>query len=101
MSRADALAFARPDEGLDLIEISPKAKPPVARLMNYDKFRYEEEKREKKERLAQKNNGKPNAAARREFFIQLGQVLAPYPEAKQAVGKLLSRENHDKQGSNR
>ena len=28
--------------------------PPVARLMNYDKYRYEEEKREKKERLAQK-----------------------------------------------
>ncbi len=54
MARADALALARPEEGVDLIEISGAAKPPVVRLMNYDKFRYEEEKRIKKERLAQK-----------------------------------------------
>ena len=40
-----------------MIEISPNAKPPVARLMSYDKFRYEEEKREKKERMAQKSVG--------------------------------------------
>ena len=54
MSRADAIALARPDDGIDLIEISAAAKPPVARLMSYDKFRYEEEKRIKKERLTQK-----------------------------------------------
>jgi translation initiation factor IF-3 len=57
LSREKALALARPSEGIDLIEISPNAKPPVARLMSYDKFRYEEEKREKKERLAQKSVG--------------------------------------------
>ncbi len=57
MSREKALALARAETGLDLIEISPNAKPPVARLMSYDKFRYEEEKREKKERLAQKSVG--------------------------------------------
>ncbi len=55
MTRGEALLLARPDEGIDLIEISAAAKPPVARLMNYDKFRYEEEKRVKKERLAQKS----------------------------------------------
>jgi len=54
MSRADALALVHPDDGIDLIEISGSAKPPVARLMSYDKFRYEEEKRIKKERLTQK-----------------------------------------------
>lgn len=54
MARADALALTRPEDGVDLIEIASAAKPPVVRLMNYDKFRYEEEKRIKKERLAQK-----------------------------------------------
>jgi translation initiation factor IF-3 len=57
LSREKALALTRPDAGIDLIEISPNAKPPVARLMSYDKFRYEEEKREKKERQAQKSVG--------------------------------------------
>jgi translation initiation factor IF-3 len=57
LPRDKALALVRPEEGLDLIEISPNAKPPVVRLMSYDKFRYEEEKREKKERLAQKSVG--------------------------------------------
>ena len=57
LPREKALALARPAEGIDLIEISPNAKPPVARLMSYDKFRYEEAKREKKERLAQKSGG--------------------------------------------
>lgn len=55
MPRAEALKLVRPEEGLDLIEISANAKPPVVRLMSYDKFRYEEEKRLKKERLAQKS----------------------------------------------
>lgn len=57
LTREKALALVRPDAGIDLIEISPNAKPPVARLMSYDKFRYEEEKREKKERQAQKSVG--------------------------------------------
>ncbi len=35
---------------MDLILITPKASPPVARIINYDKFRYEEAKRLKKER---------------------------------------------------
>jgi translation initiation factor IF-3 len=55
MTRAAALLLARPDEGVDLIEISAAANPPVVRLMDYDKFRFEEDKRIKKERLAQKS----------------------------------------------
>ena len=57
MSRESAIALARPDEGLDLIEIAPGAKPPVARIMSFDKYRYEREKAEKKERHAQKGVG--------------------------------------------
>ena len=37
---------------LDLVEVSPTAKPPVCRIMDYGKFRYE---LAKKERLAKKN----------------------------------------------
>jgi translation initiation factor IF-3 len=33
------------DAGLDLVEISPNAEPPVCRIMNYGKFQYEEAKR--------------------------------------------------------
>lgn len=57
MSRKEALELARPEEGLDLIEIAPGAQPPVARVMSYDKFRYESEKAAKRERLAQKSQG--------------------------------------------
>jgi translation initiation factor IF-3 len=56
MSREEAFTMAK-DQGLDLIEISPNAKPPVARIMSFDKYRYLEEKAEKKERQAQKATG--------------------------------------------
>jgi len=35
------------DSGLDLIEISPNANPPVAKISNYGKFQYQENKKEK------------------------------------------------------
>ena len=79
LPREKALALARPAEGIDLIEISPNAKPPVARLMSYDKFRYEEAKREKKERLAQKGGGLKHVqisarAAHNDLLIKLKQL---------------------------
>ncbi len=42
------------EKGLDLIEIAPIAKPPVARIMSFDKFRYEQDKEEKRQRQAQR-----------------------------------------------
>ncbi len=57
LRRDEAIALAKPELGIDLIEIAPQAKPPVARLMSYDKFRYEMGKQEKKERLAQRGAG--------------------------------------------
>lgn len=53
LTKEVALEKAR-EAGLDLIEIAPTAKPPVARIMSYDKFRYQKEKEERKQRLAQK-----------------------------------------------
>ena len=41
-----ALAIAE-EQGLDLVEISPKAVPPVCKVMDYKKFLYEQKKREK------------------------------------------------------
>lgn len=46
ISLADALKVAQ-DAGLDLIEISPNAVPPVAKVMDYGKFEYERSKKEK------------------------------------------------------
>ena len=44
--RFAALAIAD-EQGLDLVEISPKAVPPVCKVMDYKKFLYEQKKREK------------------------------------------------------
>jgi translation initiation factor IF-3 len=41
----DALAKAR-DWGFDLVEISPTARPPVCKIMDYGKFKYEKSKKE-------------------------------------------------------
>jgi len=41
-----ALAMAE-EQGLDLVEISPNAAPPVCKIMDYKKFVYEQKKREK------------------------------------------------------
>ena len=35
------------NQGLDLVEIAPNAEPPVCRIMDYGKFRFEQAKREK------------------------------------------------------
>jgi translation initiation factor IF-3 len=45
----EALRMAR-DEGLDLVEISPKAVPPVCKIMDYGRFKYETAKKEREER---------------------------------------------------
>lgn len=48
-----ALKLAK-GKGLDLIEIAPNAKPPVAKIMSYDKYRYLAEKKLKKQKAQQK-----------------------------------------------
>lgn len=52
----EALKLAE-EKGLDLIEISPKAKPPVCKIMEYGSFKYQKEKEIKKQRAAQKEVG--------------------------------------------
>jgi len=53
ISRADALQIAE-DKGLDLVLVSPDAKPPVAKVMDYGKHKYEIEKKKKEAKKNQK-----------------------------------------------
>lgn len=53
MSLENALAAAQKEE-LDLILIVPNSNPPVARIADFDKFRYEKDKELKKQRQLQK-----------------------------------------------
>jgi translation initiation factor IF-3 len=55
MSTRDAMRKAL-DMGLDLVEISPTAKPPVCRLMDYGKFRYEQGRKKREQRRHQHQN---------------------------------------------
>jgi len=49
----EALKLAR-EKNLDLVEISPTAQPPVCRIMDYGKFLYQQEKREREAKKHQK-----------------------------------------------
>ncbi len=52
-SKNEALEMAR-NVNLDLVCVAPNAKPPVCRIMDYGKFRYEQQKKEKEARKKQK-----------------------------------------------
>ena len=53
MSVSEALELAR-DAGLDLVEVAPQAVPPVVKILNYGKFRFENEKRLRDSKKKQK-----------------------------------------------
>ncbi|MED0678128.1 MULTISPECIES: translation initiation factor IF-3 [Aneurinibacillus] len=53
VSLREALRLAQ-EKDLDLVNMAPNAKPPVCRIMDYGKFRYEQQKKEKEARKNQK-----------------------------------------------
>ena len=53
MSRDEALELAN-ERKLDLVNISPNANPPVCKILDYGKYRYELQKREKEAKKKQK-----------------------------------------------
>ena len=53
VSIKEALAVAE-EEGLDLIEISPQANPPVCKVLDFGKYRYEQQKRKNEAKKNQK-----------------------------------------------
>lgn len=69
LSLGDALTMAR-QNGVDLVEIAANATPPVCRLVDYGKFRYEQAKREKE--------AKKHQHANRVKEIQLSPTIDPH-----------------------
>ncbi len=53
MSAKDAYKLAQ-EKKLDLVKIAPQAKPPVCKIMDYGKFKYEQQKRDKEAKKKQK-----------------------------------------------
>ena len=53
ISKDEALDLAN-KQGLDLVLIAPDAKPPVCKIMDYGKFRYQQEKKQKEAKKKQK-----------------------------------------------
>lgn len=51
VSTADALRMSR-EAGLDLVEVAPNARPPVCRIMDYGKWRYQQQKKEDRSRAS-------------------------------------------------
>lgn len=54
MTSIDAMKMAE-DAGLDLVKIAPTAKPPVCKIVDYGKFKYEQIRKDKEARKKQKN----------------------------------------------
>lgn len=52
LSRNEAQAIAR-EAGIDLVEVAPNAEPPVCRIMDYGKYRYEEQKKKQEAKKRQ------------------------------------------------
>ena len=103
LPRDEALKLAKPDLGLDLIEIVPTAKPPIARVMSYDKYRYEKAKQEKKERMAQKGGGVKHVqisarAAMNDLMIKVRQLEEFFKEGHvvEIQMRLRGREKYNK-----
>jgi translation initiation factor IF-3 len=53
VATAEALALAK-EQGLDLVEVAPQAAPPVVKIMNYGKYKFENEKKVRDSRKKQK-----------------------------------------------
>lgn len=52
-SKAEAIQIAE-EANLDVVVVSPKAKPPVAKIMDYGKYRFEQQKKKREARKKQK-----------------------------------------------
>lgn len=55
LTKFEALALAREQE-LDLVEIAPMAKPPVAKIIDYNKFQYQQSKKKQEEKKKAKSS---------------------------------------------
>lgn len=89
MSSAQAMAMAE-EAGLDLVKISPKAVPPVCKIMDYGKFRFEQAKREKE---AKKNQ---HVVEIKEVRMSPGIDIGDFNTKLRSAQKFLSEGNRVK-----
>lgn len=82
----DALDRAQ-EAGLDLVEIAPKSQPPVCRIMDYSKYRYDQQQKEKAQRKAQKQQQQKQM----KFRCNIGD--GDYETKKNGIVKFLSSGN--------
>ena len=79
------------ERGLDLAKIQPMAKPPVCKLLDYDKYRYEQSRRERENRKNQR------VVSLKE--VQLSATIEEIPYA--VLHKITDRITHEVEGINR
>ena len=61
------------ERGLDLVEVAPQASPPVCRLMDYGKFRYEVARREREARRTQRQKASTQELREVRFKTRIGE----------------------------
>ncbi len=95
MAPTDALRLAR-ERGLDLVEVAPQTNPPVCRIMDFNKFRYDEQRREreakKKHRVAKLKEVKfkPHIEAH-DYQVKLGMLKRFLTRGDQAKVTMVYR----------
>ncbi len=78
-SKQEALAKAQEAE-LDLVEIAPTAKPPVARIIDFAKFRYQQDKKDREAKLKEKKGSEQKEIwltpfmAENDYQVRLGRI---------------------------
>lgn len=76
------------EAGLDLVLITESSNPPIARIINYDKFRYQKEKEEKRQQKQKEPESKRVQISPREGSHDLGFKLKRLEEFLQAGSKV-------------
>ncbi len=83
MGTDKALSLAK-EKDLDLVEVAPKASPPVCKIMDYGKYQYHQKKAEQKHRRMQKKN--EMKGIRLTFRTDVGDMNVKIKKAKQFLG---------------
>ena len=95
MSLFDAMKAAR-DAGLDVVEISPNAVPPVCKLVDYGKFQYEQSKKAHEAKRHQKSSHikevkfRP-ATAEHDFQVRKNQIIKFLGEGHKVKAMIFHR----------
>ena len=90
MSAKEAQKLAD-SKGKDLVKIAPQAKPPVAKIMDYSKYRYEQAKREKEAKKNQENRKKQKTVETKEIRLSLNIDIGDFNTKVNQARKFLSK----------